>query len=57
MTKDASLARKNRLTATQRLIDSVPSEEVKQTQPKQQHRAKRRYMVEPLEVEVRVAHA
>ena len=59
MTKDASTARKNRLSATQRLIDSAPeAEEVqKSIYPKPQHRAKRRYMSEPLEREVRVAHA
>jgi hypothetical protein len=54
MKDESSKARKQRLVATERLIENNVCEE-QEIRPKPQRLAKKRYMVEPLELAVRVA--
>jgi hypothetical protein len=54
MKDESSKARKQLLEATQRLVETDTPKDV-EIRPKPQRLAKKRYMVEPLELAVRVA--
>jgi len=55
-TKEAAIARSERLVATQRLITSEPVK-IEVVKPKLARRAKRHYMVPPLDIEASLANA